>query len=321
MASKPLVVCLLGPTASGKTAVAAELVQRLPMEIISVDATQIYRGLDIGSGKPDGALLARAPHRLIDILDPAESYSAARFRQDAVAHIEAIRTQGRTPLLAGGTALYFKVLRDGLASLPAADPVVRAEIEAEAAERGWPAVHAQLAQVDPGAAARIHPNDPQRLQRALEVYRVSGRTLTDFHRKTAATEDPIAAPLPYRFLWLAIQPTDRAVLHARIADRFEDMLSRGLVNEVAALRARGDLSLTLPSMRSVGYRQVWQFLDGQLTYDEMVERGIIATRQLAKRQLTWLRSWVDLNPLPVEPDESVMRVTERALKVIETVSI
>jgi tRNA dimethylallyltransferase len=287
-------ICLMGPTASGKTALAIELVQRFPMDIISVDSAQIYRGMDVGTGKPDAATLALAPHRLIDFLDPAESYSAARFCADARREMADIRAQGRIPLLVGGTMLYFKALRDGLAQMPAADPEVRAQILAQAQAEGWASVHAALASVDPVAAARIHPNDPQRLQRALEVFRVSGRSLSDWQQAgklRAPTEQADSESL----LFMAIQPAERAVLHDRIAARFRTMLDDGLVAEVEKLKARPDLHIGLPSIRSVGYRQVWQYLDHEYGYDAMVERGIIATRQLAKRQITWLRSWGDLH--------------------------
>jgi len=281
----------MGPTAVGKTAVAVELVQQFPLDIISVDSAQIYRDLNIGTGKPDADTLRAAPHRLINILDAAEAYSASDFRRDAIAEIESVLAAGRTPLLTGGTMLYFKVLRDGLATLPQADQQVRQEIEALAAAEGWGSVHAQLQQVDPVAAARIHPNDPQRLQRALEVYRVTGRTLTDLHaeEKRQGTNE-----LPYRFHFMAIQPADRGVLHERIARRFQQMLTAGLEQEVATMYRRSDLNPMLPSIKSVGYRQMWQYLSGEIDYDEMVEKSIIATRQLAKRQMTWLRSWRDL---------------------------
>lgn len=286
-------ICLMGPTASGKTALAIELVQRFPMDIISVDSAQIYRGMDIGTGKPDAATLAIAPHRLIDFLDPAESYSAARFCDDARREMADIRSRGRIPLLVGGTMLYFKALRDGLAQMPAADPGVRAQILALADSEGWGAVHAELASVDPVAAARIHRNDPQRLQRALEVFRVSGRSLTDWQQQ--GLQDSTRHQHEESLLFLAIQPAERAVLHNRIAVRFHSMLDAGLVAEVERLRVRQDLHTGLPSIRSVGYRQVWQYLDHEYGYDAMVERGIIATRQLAKRQITWLRSWGSLH--------------------------
>jgi tRNA dimethylallyltransferase len=282
-------ICLMGPTASGKTALAIELVQRLPLEIVSVDSAQIYKTMDIGTGKPDAKTLTLAPHRLIDFLDPLESYSAARFCEDARREMADIRAAGKVPLLVGGTMLYFKALRDGLASMPAADERVRADILNQASAKGWAAIHTELAAVDPIAASRIHPNDPQRLQRALEVFRVSGRSLSDWQAMQSPLPDGGDA-----FVFLSIQPADRSVLHHRIERRFRQMLEDGLVEEVEALYARGDLGPELPSVRSVGYRQVWQYLSQEVGFDGMVERGIIATRQLAKRQITWLRSWPSL---------------------------
>jgi tRNA dimethylallyltransferase len=282
-------ICLMGPTASGKTALAIELVQRLPLEIVSVDSAQIYKTMDIGTGKPDAKTLTLAPHRLIDFLDPLESYSAARFCEDARREMADIRAAGKVPLLVGGTMLYFKALRDGLASMPAADERVRADILNQASAEGWAAIHTELAAVDPIAASRIHPNDPQRLQRALEVFRVSGRSLSDWQAMQSPLPDGGDA-----FVFLSIQPADRSVLHQRIERRFRQMLEDGLVEEVEALYARGDLGPELPSVRSVGYRQVWQYLSQEVGFDGMVERGIIATRQLAKRQITWLRSWPSL---------------------------
>ena len=280
----PPVIFLMGPTASGKTALAIELVKRLPCDIISVDSALIYRGMDIGTAKPTAEELAQAPHRLLDIRDPSQAYSAADFRQDALREIEAIVAQGRIPLLVGGTMLYYKALLEGLSPLPAADPVIRQAIEAEASLSGWEALHAQLQSINPVAAARIHPNDPQRLSRALEVYRISGQTLTELTQTKGEQ-------LPYRTLQFAIAPTDRELLRQRIAERFHLMLSQGFEQEVRALYDRGDLNADLPSIRCVGYRQMWEYLDGQISYDEMVYRGIVATCQLAKRQMTWLRSW------------------------------
>ncbi|NCB57139.1 MAG: tRNA (adenosine(37)-N6)-dimethylallyltransferase MiaA [Gammaproteobacteria bacterium] len=280
----PPVIFLMGPTASGKTALAIELVKRLPCDIISVDSALIYRGMDIGTAKPTAEELAQAPHRLLDIRDPFQTYSAADFRQDALREIEAIVAQGRIPLLVGGTMLYYKALLEGLSPLPAADPLIRQAIEAEASLSGWEALHAQLQSIDPVAAARIHPNDPQRLSRALEVYRISGQTLTELTQTKGEQ-------LPYRTLQFAIAPTDRALLRQRIAERFHLMLSQGFEQEVRALYERGDLNADLPSIRCVGYRQMWEYLDGQISYDEMVYRGIVATCQLAKRQMTWLRNW------------------------------
>jgi tRNA dimethylallyltransferase len=313
---KPAVYCLMGPTASGKTSLAVELVQRLPLEIISVDSAQVYRSMDIGSGKPDQETLKLAPHRLIDINDPSQPYSAADFRRDAITNIDDILSKQRIPLLVGGTMLYFKVLRDGLASMPEADASVRQEIENLAREQGWETIHKMLAEVDPESAERIHPNDPQRLQRALEVYKISGQTMTELHLNEANSIENRAA-LPFQLHFLAIQPERRDVLHKHIAQRFEQMLSDGLVSEVDALYQRGDLSDALPSIKSVGYRQVWQYLAGEFDYDAMVEKGIIATRQLAKRQITWLRSWPELNNLGSQQEKSL----DIVLKLIDSASI
>ncbi len=281
----PPAILLMGPTASGKTDLAAALVERLPCDIISVDSALVYRGMDIGTAKPDAALLARAPHRLIDILDPAETYSAARFRADALREMAEISAAGRIPLLVGGTGLYFRALRRGLSDLPPANPQLRARLEQEAAEQGWEALHQRLRMVDPAAAERIHPNDPQRLQRALEVYELTGRPLSEQQKGGGEA-------LPYRVLALALAP-ERELLHGRIRDRFHIMLERGLVAEVEGLYRRGDLSPDKPSIRCVGYRQVWSYLAGDVDYAAMVEQGITATRQLAKRQFTWLRSEPD----------------------------
>lgn len=284
---QPKVLFLMGPTASGKTALALALAEQHNGEIISVDSALIYRGMDIGSAKPSAEELARGPHRLIDIRDPSESYSAADFRTDAIAEIEQIVAMGKTPVLVGGTMMYFKALLEGLSPLPAADERIRAEIQAQADTLGWESLHQQLQLIDPISAARIHPNDPQRLSRALEVYRISGKNMTELTQTKSA-------PLPYDVMQFAIAPSDRKVLHKLIAQRFEIMLQQGFIDEVAALKARGDLHLDLPSMRCVGYRQCWQHLDGEFDYDTMVEKAVAATRQLAKRQLTWLRSWPEL---------------------------
>ena len=301
LSSKTPAICLLGPTAAGKTALAIEIVQRLPCAIINVDSAQIYRYMDIGTGKPDAETLSRAPHRLLDFLDPAEAYSASQFRADALREMQDIRDSGKVPLLVGGTMMYFKALRDGLASMPAADERVRADILAMAEREGWGAVHARLAEVDLQSAARIHPNDPQRLQRALEVYLVSGRSMTELHQCASSDQ----ASLPFDLHFFAVQPGLRSVLHDRIAARFRQMLSSGLVDEVQSLYQRGDLDLSLPSMRSVGYRQVWQYLAGEYSFDAMVEKGIIATRQLAKRQVTWMRSWNELRNFDSENPETL----------------
>ena len=281
------VIFLMGPTASGKTALATALYRQLPCELISVDSALVYRGMDIGTAKPTAEELAQAPHHLIDIRDPASNYSAADFRSDALRLIAEIQHRGNIPLLVGGTMLYFKALLDGISALPEADPVIRAQLEAEATQKGWVALHEELAKVDPVSAQRIHPNDPQRINRALEVFRITGRSLTEL---TAEKGEPFAYPV-HQF---AIAPTERAVLHQRIALRFDQMLAAGFEQEVIALRKRADLHLDLPSMRCVGYRQMWQYLDGDCDYAQMRERGIAATRQLAKRQLTWLRSWQNL---------------------------
>ena len=273
----------MGPTASGKSALAATLAGRFPVEIVSVDSAQVYRGMDVGTAKPSAAERRAVPHHLIDILDPTESYSAAQFRADALKLIREISARGRTPLMVGGTMLYFKALREGLSDLPDSDPAVRAQIDAEAAERGWPALHAQLAKIDAPTAARLKPTDAQRIQRALEIHRVTGKPMSKLlGRKKSA--------LPFRLVELALAPSDRSELHRRIEERFDSMLKLGLVEELRALKKRYPLKPTLPSMRCVGYRQAWQFLDGQIGKKELRDRGIFATRQLAKRQLTWLRA-------------------------------
>ena len=281
---KPLAIFLMGPTASGKSALAMDLVQHLPCDIISVDSALIYRGMDIGTAKPTADELRMAPHRLIDIRDPAESYSAAEFCTDALQEMAAITAAGRIPLLVGGTMLYYKALLEGLSPLPAADSVIRAELQHEAEQMGWEHMHRQLTTIDPVAAARIHPNDPQRISRALEVYRISGQTLTTLTAQQG-TE------LPYQVLQYAIAPLDRALLRQRIAERFDLMLQSGFEMEVRCLFAREDLHPGLPSIRCVGYRQMWDYLSGELDYAEMRYRGIVATCQLAKRQMTWLRGW------------------------------
>ena len=282
--SKPLAIFLMGPTASGKSALAMELVRRLPCDIISVDSALVYRGMDIGTAKPTPAELAVAPHRLIDVRDPVQSYSAADFCQDALQEMTAITAQGRIPLLVGGTMLYYKALLEGLSPLPEADPHIRAVIEAQAAESGWGALHAELCRIDPVAGARIHRNDSQRLSRALEVFRITGKTLTELTQQQGPG-------LPYQTLQYAIAPLDRQMLRQRIAERFDAMLALGFETEVRNLMARGDLHPELPSMRCVGYRQMWDYLSGVLDYAEMRYRGIVATNQLAKRQMTWLRGW------------------------------
>ncbi|MBA1149333.1 tRNA (adenosine(37)-N6)-dimethylallyltransferase MiaA [Ectothiorhodospiraceae bacterium WFHF3C12] len=282
--ARPPVIFLMGPTASGKTGLAVELVQRLPLEIVSVDSALVYRGMDIGTAKPDAATLAAAPHRLIDIRDPAETYSAADFRADALREIEAIHARGHVPLLVGGTMLYFQALESGLAALPAADTAVRERLEQQAADVGWPGLHRRLAEADPETAARLHPNDAQRIQRALEVLALTGRPLSSL-----LTDAQAPGGLAYPCLKLVVTARDRALLHERIATRFRAMLAQGLIDEVAALKARGDLHAGLPSMRSVGYRQVWTYLEGHWDRETLEHKGIVATRQFAKRQMTWLR--------------------------------
>ncbi|WP_392563022.1 tRNA (adenosine(37)-N6)-dimethylallyltransferase MiaA [Orbus sturtevantii] len=282
--NKPSVFTLMGPTASGKTALAMALSDHYPIDIISVDSALIYKGMDIGTAKPSVQELVNYPHKLINIKDPFESYSAADFRRDAIIEIESSLSKDRIPLLVGGTMLYFKALLDGLSPLPPANENVRKTIEEKALRDGWQAIHAELAKVDPISAARIHPNDPQRLNRALEVYLISGKSLTDL------TQDKGSA-LNYNVVQFAVECDDRALLHRRIEQRFIKMLEQGFENEVNVLMQRGDLHLNLPSMRCVGYRQMWEYLSGDINYDEMVFKGICATRQLAKRQITWLRGW------------------------------
>jgi tRNA dimethylallyltransferase len=280
---KPAIL-LMGPTGAGKTDLAARLVAQFPLEIVSVDAAMVFRGMDIGTAKPSPELLARAPHHLIDLIDPAESYSAARFLADAGAAMEAIAARGRAPLLVGGTMLYFRALQSGLARLPAADPAIRERLEARASAAGWPAMHAELARLDPVSAARIRPGDRQRIQRALEVIEQTGRPMSSqlAENLRSATR---AGDLP-----LVLAPADRGALFGRIGQRFDAMLSQGLVGEVAALRARGDLHAGLPSLRLIGYRQVWEHLEGGATLEEATLKAVAATRQLARRQLSWLRA-------------------------------
>jgi len=306
----PPAVFLMGPTASGKTDLAAALAQDLPLDIISVDSALVYRGMDIGTAKPDALTLASAPHRLIDICDPSEAYSAARFREDALREMEAITAAGRVPLLVGGTMLYFRALEQGLARLPSADADVRRRIAAEAERQGWAALHARLATVDPASADRIHPNDPQRLQRALEVYEITGRPLSDWYAREAD------AAFPYRVLKLALAPADRTVLRARIAERFRRMLEEGFEDEVKRLLARGDLNMELPSLRAVGYRQMALYLLGELDRDSMIRTAIDATRQLAKRQMTWLRRETDAIWL-AQGDNCVRQARELIMRFLE----
>jgi len=319
---KPQAVFLMGPTASGKTGLATELVEKYPFELISVDSAQVYRGLDIGSAKPTLAELEKTPHRLIDIRDPADAYSAASFRVDALEAMADITSRNKVPLLVGGTMLYFKVLLEGLSDLPSADPDIRKKLLEEAADKGWSALHKDLAVIDPVSAKRIHPNDSQRIQRALEVYYSSGVTLTECHESQVLSGkcnwgSESIQKFDYNVTSFAIAPEKRADLHERIALRFNLMLERGFVAEVRALYERGDLTVELPAIRAVGYRQVWDCLDGKIDYDAMVDKGIIATRQLAKRQLTWLRSWPDV--IWLDSDDGDLLGT--ALKSMSFVSI
>ena len=281
--TRPPAIFLMGPTAAGKTALALALHEQLPVEIVSVDASQVYRGMDIGTAKPSLQEQARAVHRLIDIRDPTQAYSAAEFCTDALREMADISAAGRIPMLVGGTMFYFRALEDGLSQLPSADPEVRERLAAQAALVGWPALHEQLRQHDPASAGRINPHDAQRIQRALEVLELTGRPLAELLTGPRPT-------FPYRPVRLAICPAERSELHRRIGERFYNMLRRGFIAEVEALHRRPDLSPVLPSMRTVGYRQAWEYLSGKVNYQDMAERGIIATRQLAKRQLTWLRS-------------------------------
>lgn len=325
----PLAICLMGPTAAGKTDLALALTENLPCDIISVDSALIYKGMDIGTAKPDAEMLKKAPHRLIDILEPTESYSVAQFYQDAYKEMQAISASGRIPLLVGGTMMYYRIIQQGIANLPSADEQVRQVISKDAEQFGWAYVHEQLAQIDPESAARIKPTDPQRLQRALEVYRVTGKTMTqlwseqqgtvgknsDDHYTETQIEKSLSGlpPLPYCFLNFSIAPLDRKELHQRIEKRFDMMIQQGFIDEVKQLYIREDMHAELPSMRCVGYRQAWDFLEGKLDFQEMRERGVIATRQLAKRQLTWLRSWPNLYQL----DTNDRKVLAKALKIVE----
>lgn len=301
---RPLAIFLMGPTASGKTALACALSERFPLGLVSVDSALVYRGLDIGAAKPDAATLARYPHALINIRDPAEPYSAADFSADAQAAMRRIGDAGRIPLLVGGTGLYFRALQRGLSSLPEADANVRAQLAQEAATIGWENMHRKLAELDPQAGARIKPGDAQRIQRALEVIALTGKPLS------AQQQGGRGQPFPWRVLKLALVPEDRAPLHARIARRFDGMLGHGLLEEVLALRHRGDLSPDLPALRAVGYRQAWEHLDGLYDAAELRDRGIFATRQLAKRQITWLRSELDARVLDPEQADLLERAGE-----------
>ena len=304
--NKPKAIFIMGPTASGKTDLAMRLVQEHQCDIISVDSAMVYRGLDIGSAKPTAEELALAPHRLIDICDPSEPYSAAQFRDDALREMANIVEQGRTPLLVGGTMLYYKALLEGMNNLPDSDPQVRQQLQRRLDSEGLQSLHQELAMVDPDSAQRIHENDPQRTLRALEVYQITGKSLSQLHFEQQQEE------FPYQVTQIAVAPEDRTFLHLRIETRFRLMMEQGFLDEVKALHNRGDLSSDLPAIRSVGYRQMWQHLEGEITLDEAIERGIIATRQLAKRQFTWLRSWSDLHWVESQrnPSEIYQDVTQ-----------
>ena len=304
---RPRVIFVMGPTASGKTDLAMRLCDQLPCDLISVDSAMIYRGMDIGTAKPTPDELSAYPHRLVDILDPAEAYSAAQFRADALEEITDIQSSGRIPLLVGGTMLYFNALQQGLANLPEADPELRARLEAEAAELGWPAMHARLARVDPEGALRLKPTDAQRLQRALEVFELTGKPISEHWREQSE------ARLPFDIVPLALMPQDRPRLHQRIEQRFDLMLTGGFEEEVRQLWNRGDLHDRMPSIRCVGYRQMWSFFSGEYDRDTMRYKGIVATRQLAKRQLTWLRSWPDVHWL----DSEAPNLLSNALKLAD----
>jgi tRNA dimethylallyltransferase len=312
--AKPLAITIMGPTASGKTAAALEIARRMPAEIVSVDSALVYRGMDIGTAKPSAAERGSVPHHLIDILDPVDAYSVMQFREDAMRLVADITGRGRLPLLVGGTMLYFKALRDGLDALPQADAEVRARLDLEAARIGMPVMHAKLASIDPDTAARLKPNDSQRIQRALEIFELTGQPMSRLLAKAPKAE------LPFDLLPISLEPSDRSVLHDRIADRFDAMLDDtgggGLLKEVEALRARGDLHLGLPSMRCVGYRQAWEYLDGAFDRNTLREKGIAATRQLAKRQLTWLRSMPDRNVIDCIAPDAAATVLDRVIAAI-----
>ena len=307
---KPWALCLTGPTASGKSAVAMALARRVPLEIISVDSALVYRGMDVGTAKPTAAERDAVPHHLIDILDPTESYSAARFVADATDLVQQVRARGRLPLLVGGTLLYVKALREGLHAMPEADAELRAALDRRALDQGWPALHKELARVDPPTAARLAPNDAQRIQRALEVWQVSGRPLSQWHRDRAGEAPPAGADWPV----VSLEPVSRAWLHARIAERFNSMMEAGFLAEVQSLRARGDLHPGLPSMRCVGYRQAWQALEAGAGVG-FVAPAVAATRQLAKRQLTWLRSISGRHTVACDADDSLDRAVETLLRL------
>ncbi len=290
----PFAVSIMGPTGTGKTDLAVELASRFPFGIISVDSALVYRGMDIGTAKPEPEILERIPHRLIDIINPDQVYSAASFRKDALREMEAMTRSGKIPLLVGGTGLYFRALLEGLSELPSANPEVRKRLEQEAEEIGWKAMHARLASIDPESAERIHPNDPQRIERALEIYEITGRPPTSFFQQ----ENKVT--LPWHMIKIILEPEDRSWLHKRLQRRFDQMLKTGLVAEVEGLKQQYELTAAMPSMRLVGYRQVWQYLAGKIDHETMRDRAVIATRQLAKRQLTWFRSMTEVDRILID---------------------
>jgi tRNA dimethylallyltransferase len=312
--SHPLAIFLMGPTASGKTAAAVELVQKLPVELISVDSALVYRDMDIGTAKPDAATLAVAPHHLIDVIDPTSAYSAAQFRTDALGLMGEITARGKVPVLVGGTMLYFNALQHGMHDLPEADPALRAQLDAEAVQIGWPAMHAKLAQLDLVTAARLKPNDSQRIERALEIVLSSGKPMSQWlaEQKTET--------LPWRLLKLALLPSERATLHERIALRFDQMIQQGLIDEVVGLRERYALQPDMPSMRCVGYRQTWSYLDGEIDLAELRNTGIYATRQLAKRQMTWLRGMDDIVTFDCLGTALVQQVESRVKQALDSLT-
>jgi tRNA dimethylallyltransferase len=309
---RPLAVAIMGPTASGKTASALAIAQRVPSEIISVDSALVYRSMDIGTAKPSREELDAVPHHLIDIIDPLDSYSVAQFRTDTLRLVEEITARGRLPLLVGGTMLYYKGLNDGLDDLPGADPAIRAQLDAEAAREGWPALHARLATLDPVTAARLKPMDAQRIQRALEIFELSGKPMSELLAQRVKEE------LPFELASFALEPSDRKVLHDRIERRFDLMLEGGLLDEVKALRARGDLHIGLPSIRCVGYRQAWQYLDGEIDYQALRNTGIFATRQLCKRQLTWLRAMPERTVIDCVAPDAADQLLQQVLAKLAT---
>ncbi|NOT13196.1 MAG: tRNA (adenosine(37)-N6)-dimethylallyltransferase MiaA [Methylococcaceae bacterium] len=311
---KPGAIFLMGPTASGKTALSVQLAQALNGEIISVDSAQVFKGMDIGTAKPSVAERGGIAHHLLDILDPAESYSTGQFRNQTQVLMKDISERGKMPILVGGTMLYFNALNNGLATLPEADPEIRAQLDFDLEQLGKEALHQRLARVDPESAARIHPNDPQRIQRALEVYEITGRPLTSFFKDAQATE------MPFQKIKLIVAPSDRKILHDKIAVRFQHMLAQGFVDEVEALYRRGDLSEKMPSIRAVGYRQIWSYLHGEYDYATMTEKGIVATRQLAKRQFTWLRRESDACVFESDQSDLIVKVLEVVNKLSSTQS-